>query len=95
MIRDSDGRLGILDGRTGARTWSTTMLPLYSWQQVTLEVTLAGADSAAQVLLNGTAVPGLRLTANLGATRISAIELGDVGGSDKTYAMFFDDVKVT
>lgn len=83
------GQLGM--GAGGTRTVSSTKVSHGTFHELELSVTVNGTSSTTQVWLDGTLVPALSRTTNLGTSPIAQLQIGQAGGSG-TYKVVFDDV---
>jgi outer membrane protein assembly factor BamB len=81
-------QLGMSAG--GTRTVSSTKLSHGTFHELELSVTVKGKSSTTQVWLDGTLVPALSRTINLGTSPIAQLQIGQAGGSG-TYTVVFDD----
>jgi hypothetical protein len=72
---------------------STTKATLGTWHSLELHVTVNGAQGHAEAWLDGTQVPGVSVTANLGPNPVAELLLGN-SPTGRTITSYFDDVRV-
>ncbi len=85
------GRLGYRNDQAGASVQSTTSVTLGTWHELQVHATVAGTQGSIQVWLDGTSVPGLTNTEDLGTQAIQILQVGD-NASGKTHQVAYDDV---
>jgi fibronectin type 3 domain-containing protein len=94
------GRLGIRNDASGGTSTTSTAIPpvsLGNWHTLLVQVSIAGASGQVGVWLDGSAVPDLTGTQNLGTSPVDRIQLGDKDNSSSsstTYDVLYDDVVV-
>lgn len=91
ILLASNGTLGY-NNEVG-KTWRTSSTQLPSgWHLLEVEIAI-GTAGRVRVLLDGTVVPGLDRTENLGSAGVQKLQIGDqVNG--RTYDLVVDDVEV-
>jgi chitodextrinase len=90
------GKITLRDEVTGVSTTETTpngspSAPPGRWHTLQVHALVNGASSHADVWVDGSPVPGLSLTLDLGTNTVGRFVLGDAGIT-KSYDVAFDDV---
>jgi outer membrane protein assembly factor BamB len=84
-------RLLLRDGVTGVNTVSTTKVSTGSWHSLELTLDANDPNSAADVWLDGTEVPGLQLTGTFGSDPAALLQIGDQHNG-RQFDVAFDNV---
>ena len=73
------------------RRSSSTVITAGVWRDLEMRVTINGASSTIQVLLNGSQINQLTTTLNLGTTPVGRLMIGDFN-TGRTFQLAFDEV---
>jgi len=85
------GNLSVRNDVAGNVLTSSQVIAPGTWRQVEMRVTISGASSTIQVLLDGTQVNQLTTTLNLGTTPVGRVMIGD-NNTGRTFQVAFDEV---
>ena len=92
LATDNRVQLNVMVSPMSTHT-STTKASLGAWHSVELHLTLNGAQGHAEAWLDGTAVPGLAVTASFGSNPMSQLLVGNTP-KGRTITAYFDDVRI-
>ena len=92
LATDNRVQLNVMVSPMSTHT-STTKASLGAWHSVELHLTLNGAQGHAEAWLDGTAEPGLAVTASFGSNPISQLLLGNTP-TGRAITAYFDDVRI-
>ncbi len=91
LYASTGGNLSFRNDTNGTTMSSSTVITPGTWRELEMRVTISGASSTIQVLLNGTQINQLTTTLNLGTTPIRRVMIGD-NNAGRTFQVGFDEV---
>ncbi len=87
-------KLGVRNDYTGVSTTSTVAIPDTAWHTISFGIWVNGTSSTTTVSLDGTPIPALAMSTDLGTTPVGRVQIGE-NLTGRTADLVFDSVAIS